>query len=215
MSKLISGLFSEPTQITRRLAEKTAALILPSKIAYVVALILSALSAARLDAQLASSQTAGISAFESYQHTDIDSVNLANGNLYVHIPLVSFPQLGDKLNLNYIVRFNAPEWTTTVTASMIPEYYSEQTYEAEWFLSNPYFTDPRPVGVDVVRDQAMTAVTSTITYMCVAPDLTGPGDCQTGTALWNPRPTAARSSLGVPRLQQCLQVCAIVRERNT
>ena len=28
-----------------------------------------------------------------YQHTDIDSVNMANGNAVIHIPLFGYPQL--------------------------------------------------------------------------------------------------------------------------
>ena len=61
------------------------------------------------NAQIASAPHVGIAAFETYQQSDVDSVNLTNGNVYVHIPLVSFPQLGNSLKLNFMIRFNAPQ----------------------------------------------------------------------------------------------------------
>jgi len=134
--------------------------------------------------QLVSTQQAGISDNQSFQHSDIDSVNLSNGNLNLHIPLVSFPQLGNNLKLSFGIRFNAPEWTTSIGVAAIPQYFQQQTYLAQWYVANAYSTNPRPVGVDVVRDQALTVSRSTLTFMCVAADDTGPGDCQNGNPLW-------------------------------
>lgn len=46
--------------------------------------------------------------FESYHGGDIDSVNLATGELTLHIPLVSFPQRGGRLHADYSVVYNTP-----------------------------------------------------------------------------------------------------------
>jgi len=37
----------------------------------------------------------GIKPYGSYHGGDLDSVNLLNGNLTLHIPLISYPQRGD------------------------------------------------------------------------------------------------------------------------
>ncbi len=52
----------------------------------------------------------GMKAYGAYQHGDIDSVNLANGNVTLHIPLVSYPQRGGKLKLGYEIIYNNKGW---------------------------------------------------------------------------------------------------------
>lgn len=47
----------------------------------------------------------GLKPFQSYLGGQIDSVNLGNGNLTLHIPLISYPQRG-KLQLAFFVRYN-------------------------------------------------------------------------------------------------------------
>src|SRR6185312_11216398 len=42
----------------------------------------------------------GVKSFGSYSGSDLDAVNLQNGNLLVHIPLFSYPQRGE-LELGY------------------------------------------------------------------------------------------------------------------
>ncbi len=44
---------------------------------------------------------------QSYQGADIDSVNLATGNLSLHIPLISYPQRGGKLHLDYFIAYSS------------------------------------------------------------------------------------------------------------
>jgi RHS repeat-associated protein len=61
-------------------------------------------------AQVAPDVQQGLIPFASFQHGDIDSVNLATGNLTVHIPLVSYPQRGGKLRLNFFIRYNNKGW---------------------------------------------------------------------------------------------------------
>src|SRR5258708_12008164 len=47
------------------------------------------------------SQVAG-----SYHGGNLDSVSLANGNLSLHIPLISYPQRGKDLSLDFFIRYN-------------------------------------------------------------------------------------------------------------
>jgi RHS repeat-associated protein len=43
----------------------------------------------------------GMTPYASFQGGEIDSVNLGSGNVVIHIPLVSYPQRGDKLRLAF------------------------------------------------------------------------------------------------------------------
>ena len=48
----------------------------------------------------------GVVPFRSYNGGDLDSVNLATGAVSLHIPLVSFPQRGGKLRLDYQISYS-------------------------------------------------------------------------------------------------------------
>jgi RHS repeat-associated protein len=52
-------------------------------------------------AQTPGDLAAGLTPYQSFHGGDFDSVNLSNGNVVVHIPLVSYPQRGGKLSLDY------------------------------------------------------------------------------------------------------------------
>jgi hypothetical protein len=49
---------------------------------------------------------AGLVPNQKYHGGDIDSVNLTNGGLTVQIPLVSYPQRGGKLRLEFVLTLN-------------------------------------------------------------------------------------------------------------
>jgi len=104
----------------------------------------------------------GISAMASYSHSDIDSVDLSSGNVNLHIPLISFPQLGNALKMNFIVRYNAPQWYLAV-------YNNPQSanggYGGIWKLAQK--NGSSPLGVDVVRDQGITVKSENPQYPCL------------------------------------------------
>lgn len=52
----------------------------------------------------------GLKPFGGYQQGNIDTVNLANGNVTIRIPLVSYAQRGGKLNLGFSVIANNKGW---------------------------------------------------------------------------------------------------------
>ena len=58
-------------------------------------------------------QQGGIVPFASYDHSPFDSVNIAQGTVSLHIPLVSYPQRGHLPPLGIALVFNTPSWIYT------------------------------------------------------------------------------------------------------
>jgi len=67
------------------------------------------LSLGSLHAQSASVVT-GISPFHSYDFGDIDTVELSHGNINLHIPIVSYKQLGQLPPFSISLSYNANSW---------------------------------------------------------------------------------------------------------
>lgn len=70
---------------------------------FVFAILLVSFSFVRspLRAQNNADVALGLTPYQSFHGGDIDAVNLTNGNLFVKIPLISYPQRGGKLNLGF------------------------------------------------------------------------------------------------------------------
>src|SRR5713101_5169669 len=85
----------------------------------------------------------GFRPFGSYQLSDIDSVNLTNGNLVLHIPIVSYPQRGDVPPLSLSVRFNNPRWLEKFVYHG-QEDWGGQIWAAVWGDDG--------MGLEIVRD---------------------------------------------------------------
>ena len=86
----------------------------------------------------------GISALGSHHGGDFDSVGLMGGNLNLHVPLICYPQRGDKLSLCFFIRYNNKgfigfPWQVCTQGSCV------QTYKWLW----------RGNGVEVVRGGAL------------------------------------------------------------
>jgi YD repeat-containing protein len=77
----------------------------------------------------------GLKPYGSYMGGNIDTVSLTNGNLMLHIPLVSYPQRGGRLSLAFYLRYN-----------------------------NKGFNGFDQIGVDVQRDQLVETRTHTTTF---------------------------------------------------
>ena len=52
-------------------------------------------------AQYTPDDMAGLRPYDSYHGSNIDSVNLGNGNLVLHIPLLSCPERGNDLKVDF------------------------------------------------------------------------------------------------------------------
>lgn len=48
--------------------------------------------------------------FEDLHGDNIDRISMSTGNLYVHIPLVDYPQRGGKLKLSFSLQSNNKGW---------------------------------------------------------------------------------------------------------
>lgn len=142
--------------------EPTSPSAFVGKCGCLIALLLYSVSAY---AQYAALPQAGIPGFTAFQHSDIDSVNLQTGNVNVHIPLVSFPQLGD-LKLDFVVRYNEPQWTVIV--QNVAGTGTQARVTGRWNLGIPDTQNlPRSIGPDIVRTQGVTPISYYADTPCV------------------------------------------------
>jgi RHS repeat-associated protein len=136
--------------------------------------------------QFASTPAPGMSSLHTFDRSDFDGVNLQNGNLNLSIPILSYPQRGDKLKMNFILRFNAPQWSFLVTGAQVNGRNGKLQFEGMWQLLNDSNQLFQPLGVDLVRDQGMTQLIDEQTFLCLAKDGTGSGSCYDGTPADDP-----------------------------
>ncbi|MBI3662082.1 MAG: RHS repeat protein, partial [Acidobacteria bacterium] len=89
----------------------------------------------------------GLKPYGTYQGGNLDSVSITNRNLTLHIPIVSYPQRGGKLRLNFLGIYNNKGW-------IIEEYndtYGNPHLRWKWIGT----------GVQIINDQSI-GVKSTI-----------------------------------------------------
>jgi hypothetical protein len=55
----------------------------------------------------------GLEPFGSYKGGNIDTINLRSGQLMVDIPIMSYPQRGGKLKLNFVLHYSYTGITVT------------------------------------------------------------------------------------------------------
>lgn len=65
-------------------------------------------AAPRASAQADPQMDQGLVPYKAYQGGAIDDISLSTGDVYIHIPLVSFPQRGGKLTLQFKLVANSP-----------------------------------------------------------------------------------------------------------
>jgi len=70
----------------------------------------------------------GFKPYGSYHGGDIDSVSMSNLNPGVHIPLISYPQRGGKLNVGFEVVFNNPSLVPHVLCYTFKPYTCYDVY---------------------------------------------------------------------------------------
>ncbi len=73
-------------------------------------LFLAALSSKTSIAQVTADTAQGQSPYGVYRVGDIDSVNVVNGNLSLRIPLLSYPQRGKDLRMDFYIYSNDKKW---------------------------------------------------------------------------------------------------------
>ncbi|HET9365612.1 MAG TPA: hypothetical protein VFP71_11450, partial [Candidatus Angelobacter sp.] len=82
-------------------------------------------------AQTAPNLENGFKSLGSYHGSDIDTINLQNGNLMFHAPLFSYPQRGGKISLSYAFRNSSKNW-------QVEQYQDKQhNTHSKWVLAAP------------------------------------------------------------------------------
>jgi len=105
----------------------------------------------------------GFRPFGSYQLSDIDSVNLTNGNLILHIPIVSYPQRGNVPPLSLSLRYNNPRWSVKF------RYAGKTSFgEDVWFA----LWGDDGSGLEIVRDNTYSLAAYVYNLYLIDP---GPG----------------------------------------
>jgi RHS repeat-associated protein len=95
----------------------------------------------------------GLKPYGSYHGGEIDKINLANGNLFVRVPIYSLPQRGNKLHFGFSLQYNNKGYTLNTTGSCpIPK--GVQSCEMQYVGSGNGFSGPVS-GVSLIYDQGI------------------------------------------------------------
>lgn len=98
----------------------------------------------------------GLSPMAVYNVGDVDNVNPANGNLFLNIPLLSYPQLGKRLRLNFKIYYNDKAWFIVPTSTL--SYSPTGSYLSGIWSWYPVTQESQvdDIGIYVARDQNLT-----------------------------------------------------------
>ena len=94
----------------------------------VFSVLVFALTGSAVGAQVDANQEQGFNQYGSYDFQDVDTVSMTNGNLLLHVPLVSYPQRGGKLKLDFSLMYERPVWNviSMTTSAGQQEYWAYQ-----------------------------------------------------------------------------------------
>jgi RHS repeat-associated protein len=118
-------------------------------------------------AQAANEQ--GMKPYGSFHGGDLDQVNLSNGHLELRIPILSYPQRGGRLKLNFIVRYHNAVWNereNCVPTTSICFHFWE--YDQQPGMS--VVTEQGPSGVNQVNVGNLNSSTPISTFTIVSAD---------------------------------------------
>ena len=105
------------------------------------------------EAQVTADVAQGQSPYGVYQVGNIDSVNVVNGNLSLHIPLLSYPQRGKDLRMDFYIFANDKKWYIG-NLQDVQQANGQSYWEGQW-MGPVVQNQPTPVmvGAYVARDQ--------------------------------------------------------------
>ena len=95
----------------------------------------------------------GQSPYAVYEAGDIDHFNVANGNLFIKIPILSFPQVGHSLDLTFNIYYNDKQWYIGNLTPRYPTDGSYAWYTGTWSWDYGPLTPPPNIGVYIARSQ--------------------------------------------------------------
>jgi YD repeat-containing protein len=133
--------------------------------------------------QSVNSSAIGFDPVGMYQHAEIDSVNMSNGNAVVHIPLFGYPQLGHSLSLTYSIIANTEYWQPNIVCYPDGSGGScENTYVTQNFAYTDGINGAYPCGTRPSGSPAIQYLQSTTWCESIVPTY---GGCD------NPEPNGA------------------------
>jgi len=125
----------------------------------------------------------GLQAYHDYHGGDLDHINMDNGNLTVTIPIVSYPQRGSALKMDYALVFNGTGMTNYKETFTVPllrstEYIYVTTWNPQSWTAglNAFTTSDGPALYDM-QDLGSTGRQFEVT--------TGGGTVYQGQQLWS------------------------------
>jgi RHS repeat-associated protein len=122
---------------------------------FFIALVLTGSSTAMC--QQDPSTGAGFKPYGSFEGSDVDSVNLENGNVMLHIPLASYPQRGGQLKFNITTRLNNISWTIRkITNPLNPNIVTESWYLPSQSAGVHVVFDGIPQGTELMDQSNLT-----------------------------------------------------------
>lgn len=106
-------------------------------------------------AQVTPDTIRGESPYAVYQVGNFDNVNLTNGNLYLKIPLLAFPQRGKYLDLTFTIFYNDKQWYIGNLGQWNANSSTCNCYSTgQWTWNyNQSAPPPNNIGVYVARNQ--------------------------------------------------------------
>lgn len=126
------------------------------KIASYLSLPFLALASSFALAQTTPDMATGLSPYATYIPSEIDNINPANGNIFVKIPILGYPQKGGKLRLNYYIYYNDKQWQSNLSL-ITPTNGGSPYVSGQWTPSGiaPITAPPVPTpsGVYIAKDQ--------------------------------------------------------------
>ncbi len=96
-----------------------------------IAVTLASVFVATAEAQVGAAPSIGFDPYGTFQSSEVDHVNLSNGNVVVRIPLFSLPQRGAFKPITYSIFANTMPWT----AQLLPDTAGGAGYNVTYQMS--------------------------------------------------------------------------------
>src|SRR5579859_2924575 len=98
----------------------------------------------------------GLKPYCSFHGGDIDSISLTNGNVMLHIPLLSYPQRGSDLRVNFVLEVNSKGWYVQRNGT------NTQNYTYRWAWGGSGVRGGGSSGVTLAGDQEISVTRTRI-----------------------------------------------------
>src|SRR5713101_382098 len=98
----------------------------------------------------------GLKPYGSFHGGDIDTVSLTNGNVILHIPLLSYPQRGSDLRVNFFLEMNSKGWSVERNGPNAQNYTYHWNWDGHGVWNNHGVALTMDQGIAVTRTRIVT-----------------------------------------------------------